>query len=84
MAQLYYVNAAGSYNSNTGFHSDGWDPLRVTTIMYPAHDEGIATPESSCNYSQQQFRVDPFLAAGGIPLSFLEHSGSCSTNQNYN
>jgi hypothetical protein len=86
MAQLYYVNAAGSYNSHAGFHSDGRDPVSVTTIMYPAHEEGTATPQSSCDQSQQQFRVDPFLAAaaGGIPLSLLEHSASRSANQNYN
>lgn len=82
---LYYANAA-AYNSNSGFHSDGRDPAGVTTLLYPTQDERTATPQPSCDQSQQQFRCDPFLAAaaGGIPLSLHEHSAIHNANQNYN
>ncbi|KAG0610090.1 hypothetical protein M758_7G038200 [Ceratodon purpureus] len=87
MAQaLYYVNTAG-YSSNAGFHSEGRDQVSATTISYPTHDEGTATPQAACDPGQQQYGVDPYLAAsaGGLPLSLHDqHSASRCANQNFN
>ncbi|KAG0566111.1 hypothetical protein KC19_7G039300 [Ceratodon purpureus] len=87
MAQaLHHVGTAG-YSSNAGFHADGRVQASATTSMlYPTHDEGTATPQAACDQGQQQYGVDPYLAAsvGGLPLSLLDQlSASRGADPNF-